>query len=248
MLHALLTMAALILGDPQPVADPAATALLAEARAQRAHWTDFPGFQAQIEVRLDGRISRGALTIEPGGHIQLRGLTKPAESWARRTLRSLVDHRRPDASGEPTPCAFADDVGQHPQGRAIRLLGDDYHSSYRIRDCQVVQVNRQMKDHRFSINVLENQLNPDGKYLPSAFVVSFWRPSNGELLRTEATRQIWTRQGSVDLPLSTLVVTTMKKGASGDEPGDDAAPAESDLITVRQLSLSHHQPLKRPEP
>ena len=71
-------------------------------------------------------------------------------------------------------CAFEDDVADHPLGRAIRVLSDEFHSSYRIRDRQVIVVNREMKDIRFTITVMENEVNPEGKFLPACFVVNTW--------------------------------------------------------------------------
>src|SRR5262249_24905228 len=45
------------------VADPAATKLLAEARAARALYHNFPGFSADIEVNLDGKATRGRVEV-----------------------------------------------------------------------------------------------------------------------------------------------------------------------------------------
>ena len=39
-------------------ADPEATKLLADARAARANWDHFPGFKADMEVNIDGKVFR----------------------------------------------------------------------------------------------------------------------------------------------------------------------------------------------
>ena len=68
----------------------------------------------------------------------------------------IVSHRLDNSAGLDTPCAFLDDNKDHPLGRSLRVLNDEFHSSYRVRDRQIIVVNRQMKDSRFTISVLEN--------------------------------------------------------------------------------------------
>src|SRR5208337_3429528 len=95
------------------------------------------------------------------------------KSWARREIASLVSHRLPGGPSD-TPCAFLDGIENHPSGRAIRVLNDELHSSYRIRDRQIIEVNRQMPDIRFTITVLENTLNEDKQFLPVFYVLNSW--------------------------------------------------------------------------
>ena len=60
-------------GDAKPAADPAATKLLADARAARAVWKDFPGFTADLEVNIDGKVVKGTLAqdLEVGMEMEL---------------------------------------------------------------------------------------------------------------------------------------------------------------------------------
>jgi hypothetical protein len=187
-------------------ADPAATKLLAEARAARAVWDKFPGFTADVEVNVEGKVARGRVTVDAKGDVTLKLPDDAAEGWARRTLASVVGHRLGDGGGEPTPCAFADDDADHPLGRAVNVLGDEFHSSYRIRDNQILVVNREAGDSRFTITVLENTLNEEKKYLPAFFVVNTWDKADA-LTRSEAHRQTWKRVGKFDLPESITVLT-----------------------------------------
>ncbi len=190
-------------------ADPTATKLLAEARAARANWTNFPGFTADIAVNLDGKVTRGQLVVKQNGKVTLDLGGGDAEKWARRVLGSTVSHRLDGSSSLKTPCAFADEDADHPLGRAVRVLNDEFHSSYRIRDRQIIVVKRQMKAHgiRFTITVLENRLNEEKQYLPACFVVNTWDIKTGNLRGAEAHHQTWTRRGKFDLPLKTTVVT-----------------------------------------
>lgn len=209
---------ALVLALPaagKPPADPAATKLLADARAARATWHNFPGFTADVAVNVNGTIARGTATVSPKGKLTLKldGADAPTLKWAQRTLGSIIGHRLDGGAGPDTPCAFADDVTDHPLGRAIRVLNDEFHSSYRIRDRQVIVVNRAMRDARFTITVLENRVNAEKKFLPACFVVNTWDKKTDALTASEAHHQTWQRVGGFDLPHTTTVV----KAGSGKQ-------------------------------
>jgi hypothetical protein len=192
----------------QPAAeDPAATKLLAEARAARAQWTNFPGFTADLEINIDGHIARGTVHVQPNGKVTLQTPDSEAGSWALRQLRSIVSHRTDNSASLGTPCAFLDNDTTHPLGRAIRVLNDELHSSYRIRDRQITVVNRQMQDIRFTIVVTENRLNEEQQYLPTHYVVNTWDVATGALKSSETHHETWQRVGRFDLPAMARTVT-----------------------------------------
>jgi hypothetical protein len=195
----------------KPAADAEATKLLADARAARANWDAFPGFTADVEVNVEGKVSRGTVEVSPKGpHVTLT-VEGDAKDWARRQLESLVSHRLDDSTTLTTPCAFVDTVTDHPLGRAIRVLNDENHSSYRIRDRQVIEVNRQMGPIRFTISVLENRLNEEKKFLPVSYVVNTWKAGGG-LESSVSHHHTWERVGRYDLPRQVTMVTATPKG------------------------------------
>ena len=59
-------------GGKAEKADPAATQLLAEARAARALWQDFPGFSADVEVNLDGQVTASRVEVSELALLPLR--------------------------------------------------------------------------------------------------------------------------------------------------------------------------------
>jgi uncharacterized GH25 family protein len=191
----------------KPAADPAATKLLADARAARATWENFPGFSADVAVNLDGKVTRGQVEVSAKGEVALKLEKGAAAEWARPTLRSIVGHRLDNSADLDTPCAFADDNAQHPLGRAVRVLNDEFHSSYRIRDRQVIVVNRSLRDTRFTITVLENRQSAEKKFLPVSYVVNTWAAEGGALRSAAAHHQTWQRVGRFDLPQTATVVT-----------------------------------------
>lgn len=210
----------------EAMGDPEATRLLAEARLARANWVGFRGFTADVAVNLDGRtVSRGRVEVKADGKVHLDLADKESAAWARRELGSVVGHRLDSGANEATPCTFADDDEVHPLGRAVRVLNDEFHSSYRIRDRQIVVVNRAMPQQgvRFTITVLENRRNEDGHFLPASFVVNTWDEKNA-LHSSEAHHQTWVRVGDFDLP-QTILVVMAKEGKQ----------------EARSLKLSNHR-------
>lgn len=187
-------------------ANAAATKLLSDARAARVLYHDFPGFSADIAVNLDGKVTRGQVEVSDKGNVTLKLEDAAAQTWAKHTLASIVGHRLSGGPDEETPCAFADDDAHHPLGRAIRVLNDEFHSSYRIRDRQVIVVNRSVPGSRFTITVMDNVRTKENKILPSCFVVNTWDTKTDALTSSEMHRQTWQRIGAFDLPKETLTV------------------------------------------
>jgi hypothetical protein len=185
-----------------PKEDAAATKLLADARAARAEWVNFPGFKADVSVNIDGKVSKGTVTVSDKGDVAVKlDGDEDAAKWAKGQLSSVVGHRLSDGpGGTPTPCAFPADDAQHPLGRAVQVLNDEFHSSYRIRDRQVIVVNRTGREVRFTITVLENRLDDDKKFLPVSYVVNYWDAKTDALKSSDAFHQTWARVGKFDLP------------------------------------------------
>jgi uncharacterized GH25 family protein len=201
-----------------PKADSEATRLLREARAARVNWEKFPGFSADLEYNHNGKVVRGRVEVSAEGRVKLDLPDDEAKKWATMQLRSVVAHRMDNSADLNTPCAFLDDNTQHPLGRAVRVLNDELHSSYRIRDRQIIEVNRHMKDSRFSITVLHNYVTAEKKYLPASYVVNTWATTTkgNEMLRSStAFHQKWHRVGAFDLPETLLVVTATGVAQTG---------------------------------
>jgi hypothetical protein len=226
-------------------ADPAATKLLAEARAARAQWENFPGFRAKLTINIDGRVTKGTVEVSAKGKVTVQAPDAKAEDaeWARGELAQVVSHRLDNSASLDTPCAFLDDNKDHPLGRAVRVLNDEFHSSYRVRDRQILVVNRQMKDSRFTITVTENKLNKETqRYLPVGYVVNSWDAKTEALTSTAVYHHTWRRVGDFDLP-AMVTVTTAKPGVAGERSPDIALPAGGQ--STRSLRLTQQDLLKQ---
>jgi len=135
---------------------------------------------------------------------------------------SLIMHRR---GGNPEYAANWRDSEVHPMGRAINL-NDESESFYRVRDRQILQVNRIMGSLRFTTNVLENERTPADTFLPRAWTVSYYDRQSGALTRSSTTFATWGWVGQV------FVSCHAGSGVGGQrsERGDGAAADQPRLL------------------
>ena len=87
-------------------------------------------------------------------------------------------------------------------------------SSYRIKDRQILVVNRRMGNRNMTITVLDNETNLDGDVLPHSYVVQYWDAATGRLLSTETIQERWQRVAQYDLPAMHSILTASDGGLS----------------------------------
>jgi MinD-like ATPase involved in chromosome partitioning or flagellar assembly len=119
------------------------------------------------------------------------------------------------------------------------VLNDEFHSSYRIRDRQVIVVNRQVPGAHFTITVLKNIVTKEAKFLPASYVVNTWDAKTDALTSSEAHHQTWQRIGAYDLPKETLSVKATPGNAN---TSSNKAPVSN--LQTRSLLLSNVHLLK----
>lgn len=206
----LCTMLVPMLDEAKQPENPTASKLLAEARLARATLPQFPGFTAELYVTYQNKQHKGVVQVDSKGKVVVGEMEGPMAGWAKRMLASAISHRLQNPQAMNTPCAFADEDTTHPLGRLVNVLNDELHSSYRIRDNQIMMVNRLQDGVKFSITVQENRKNEEGKYLPAAYAVHYWA-KDGSLEKTEAHTQGWQRLQGMDLPAMIRVVTVTRE-------------------------------------
>jgi hypothetical protein len=214
---------------PAPAsADPAAAALFEEAVAKRARWHNFPGFRAHAKGQVDGRPFHGTVWIDAKGEVSVEIEDEAGQAWVTEQLESIALHRM--ASDKPSPkkaqpvIRFGDFDKDHPLGRLVVFEGGRMASSYRVKDQQLLVVNRHLGKEHMTITVQENERTTEGRFLPRHYNVHYWDAATGKLLRTETFEQRWQRQGSWDLP-------TLHAATIASEAG----------VLMRTLQLSKHE-------
>lgn len=202
--------------------DDEAIALFEEAVSARATWQNFPGFSAEITGDLDGRPFSGTVTVAADGAVEVDlGEDAAMADWVNDQLESITMHRAAGQAGDapkpdrPKPAIrFADSQTDHPLGRLIAFDGGQFASSYRVKNRQLMTVNRLIDGENVTISVLENAVNSEGKFLPRAYTVQAWNEATGAPTRTETVRDQWTRVEAWDLPAEHTVTSASVDGYS----------------------------------
>jgi uncharacterized protein DUF3386 len=197
---------ALTAGSPRAQdvqADPKARELMREVYEKRESWgSDFPGFQAKAVVVYKGQEHRGTVQVGKDYRVEVEIPNEGASKWATDALQSIVLHRRGGRFEEGDgryPVTFGP-TDEHPAGRLIRL-NDQMNSTYRVKDGQILQINRAAGPRmRFTIDIIENIRTDRGKVLPRLFTVSYFRSDSGELERTETFWDGYKKVGDYYLP------------------------------------------------
>jgi hypothetical protein len=191
-------------------ADPAAWNLLKSTRETSKNFpANFAGVTTDILLNDNGKVAKGTLAYEAdkSGELKIEGLDEDTKGWLNDQAMSVIAHRRGGdfAKGDGRhPITFGEDDNS-PAGRRV-VLNDSMKSSYRVRNGQVVEVDRTMADSHFTITVLETTKTPDGKFLPRHFTVTYFDAKSGALKRSEAFTDEYKQVDGVWFPASRRVV------------------------------------------
>jgi hypothetical protein len=191
--------------------DPLAYDLLKDARSTSQNFpTNFGGYSADVIYNDNGKIYTGTIDYTPkvAMKIEIKGLEMPESKKLEGEITSLISHRRAgdfSKSDGKYPITFgADD--QNPIGRMV-CLNDELKSCYRVKNKQVVQVNRTMGGEFFTINILETTPTPEGKYLPRQFSVTYFDEKTKAMKRTQFFSDTFENMNGVFMPKSRRIIT-----------------------------------------
>lgn len=195
--------------------DPAAHDTLRAAQANAYRFpVGFGGFTATISHESTGETADGTVTVNGPRAIEVDLMaSETALGWVQREISSMAGHRWPsdyDQGDGRWPLTLEDDG--NPLGARIVLQGDQFSSSYRVRDGRISQVNRRMGPMRFTIHIQSHQPLSDGRTLPGTFTVSFWDLASGRLTRSDVYTDHYVEVDRTWLPASRRVVTTSDDG------------------------------------
>ena len=127
----------------------------------------------------------------------------------------MVIHRVPSSGIDSKPVlSFADKDESHPLGRLLTFHGGRFASTYRIRDDEIIVVNRALGRENMSLQMLESERNAENHVLPRAYQVQYRDGQTGAITRVETVRNRWQRLGKLDLPESLTQTVSSGGGIS----------------------------------
>ncbi len=214
--------------QPTVADDPNARALLRKAFEATARWQkDFTGFTADLTVNVNGKETRGPVTVKGPREVSVQLDDADTQKWAQEQLGMIAVHRGPrsfeESDGKYTLTMEEDG---HPLGTKLIIHGS--HSFYRIKDDRITQINRSMAHpgmapFAFTINVEESTVTQDGKNLTTKYTVYYYSPTDGKLNNVESFTDTHVRVGSSDLPATRRIISF-----------------ENGTVIVKSLTFTNH--------
>lgn len=206
--------------------DPEARELLRRAFEKTARWpADFNGFSADLTVSVDGKETRGAVTVKSAQDINVSLADPDIQKWAAGTIAMIAVHRGPRTfdQSDGKSVLTLDREAAHPMGQTIHIH-DTLQSHYRVKDDRITQINRTMGPMKFTINVEDSALTHDNKYLTTRYTVYYFNPQDGRLINVESFTDTHVRLGQADLPASRRIIS-----------------ADNGTVSVKTLTFSNHK-------
>lgn len=214
--------------QPTVADDPNARALLRKAFEATARWQkDFTGFTAELTVNVNGKETRGPVTVKGPREVSVQLDDADTQKWAQEQLGMIAVHRGPrsfeESDGKYTLTMEEDG---HPLGTKLIIHGS--HSFYRIKDDRITQINRSMAHpgmapFAFTINVEESTVTQDGKNLTTKYTVYYYSPTDGKLNNVESFTDTHIRVGASDLPATRRIISF-----------------ENGTVIVKSLTFTNH--------
>lgn len=206
---------------------PEARNLLHKAFEKTARWQpDFPGFQADLTVNVNGQEFKGKAKVKGPKDVTVSLPNDEIQKWAQNQIGMIAVHRGP-RSFEESDGKYAltlEGDNSHPLGQRVNIHGDGMESWYRVRDHRITQINRKMPHIAFTINVEDSTKTQDDKYLTTRYTVYYFSPKDGSLQNVESFFDTHIRFGDSDLPATRRIISY-----------------ESGQVCTKTLSFENHQ-------
>lgn len=190
--------------------DPKARELLQAAFTKTARWQpDFKGFQADLRINVNGKETKGTVTVKMPREVTVVIDDTELQTWAQNTIGMIAGHRGhrtfEDSDGKYTLTLGGEET--HPLGQRVNIHGDGMGSWYRVKDNRITQINRNMPQAAFTINVEESAITPDQLHLTTRYTVYYFSPKDQSLKNVDSFTDTHIRMGQADLPATRRIIS-----------------------------------------
>ncbi len=172
------------LAGEQPSANISALEIFRNAYNNRYTWDgNFPGYTAVVKVEQDGKIDNGTVNINSDLTVDVKGIkSDSAREAVDQQLRMIIIHRR------RTPFEVAHKnhtykLLKSDNDGTVEILeqGKSTEARYKVRDKQIIQVNRKLGDTYVTVDLL-NLLDMEKSYIATGYDTAFRQIESQKLL------------------------------------------------------------------
>ncbi len=191
--------------------DPKARELLQAAFAKTARWqADFKGFQADLLINVNGNETKGTVTVKTPRDVTVVIDDPELQTWAQSQIGMIAGHRGPrsfeESDGKYTLTLGGEE--KHPLGQRVNIHGDGMGSWYRVKDNRISQINRNMPQAVFTINVEDSAITQDQHHLTTRYTVYYFNPKDRSLKNVDSFWDTHIRVGNSDLPATRRIISS----------------------------------------
>ena len=191
--------------------DPKARELLQAAFAKTARWqADFKGFQADLLINVNGNETKGTVTVKAPRDVTVVIDDPELQTWAQSQIGMIAGHRGPrnfeESDGKYTLTLGGEE--KHPLGQRVNIHGDGMGSWYRVKDNRISQINRNMPQAVFTINVEDSAITQDQHHLTTRYTVYYFNPKDRSLKNVDSFWDTHIRVGNSDLPATRRIISS----------------------------------------
>ena len=196
--------------SPDVQDDPKARDLLQAAFEKTARWQpDFKGFKADLRVNVIGKETKGTVTVKGPRDVTVVIDDADLQTWAQNQIGMIAVHRGP-RNFQESDGKYALTLGgeeEHPLGQRINIHGDGMGSWYRIKNNRITQINRNMSQAAFTINVEDSAITQDQHHLTTRYTVYYFSPKDRSLKNVDSFSDTHIRVGNSDLPATRRIIS-----------------------------------------
>ncbi|MDH5430148.1 MAG: DUF3386 domain-containing protein, partial [Nitrospirota bacterium] len=160
-------------------------------------------------VNVNGKETKGTVTVKTPREVTVVIDDVDLQTWAQNQIGMIAGHRGPrnfeDSDGKHT-LTLGGEEG-HPLGQRINIQGDGMGSWYRIKDNRITQINRNMPQAAFTINVEDSAITPDQHHLTTRYTVYYFSPKDRSLKNVDSFSDTHIRVGNSDLPATRRIIS-----------------------------------------
>lgn len=196
--------------SPDVQDDLKARKLLQAAFEKTARWqSDFKGFEADLRVNVNGKETKGTVTVKGPRDVTVAIDDAELQTWAQNQIGMIAVHRGP-RNFQESDGKYALTLGgeeEHPLGQRINIHGDGMGSWYRIKNNRITQINRNMPQAAFTINVEDSAMTQDQQHLTTRYTVYYFSPKDRSLKNVDSFSDTHIRVKNSDLPATRRIIS-----------------------------------------
>lgn len=175
--------------------------LFRDAYENRYTWnSQFPGYTAAINLKQGKEVHRGSVRVNPDLSVEVTGINNTDVRETVEYRLQMINTHRQRVPFEVAHKNSTFTFGTKDKTGVVEIIEQgETKASYRLLNQQVVQVNRSIGPHSFTVDTLDTQVTPEG-YIGTHYRATAIQPQTKQVLGEEVSKDTYKNIGGYYLP------------------------------------------------